>query len=828
MNDWGLGASPFGRKPLEAMNFASDRGWQTVFPETGPLVAMTSEYINKEAGLTVADWERVFTLWMGDKPSDSIAEQYDFFIEQEMAGQAVRGEPLDAAKAERVIKHWFLIQNITAFGTGMYLRRAQPEDVYLATLQNDIIMDKVDPSSLSAEDNRALNLWRKRGMDRTTFDRYVAILPHIEAYYKTDSWQLKQQLKEQYPEIIRYVDATWRGRPFSGKLMQHGLQAVQTEKFRLALDFADGADVPWETRNAALDHFAPKELKDYWKSNDTPKDQQDRMVAMEAHNMYQKANDAYHEIPTTDYDAKDAFIADHPELVRYWNRNNNPVEDLDAIWHGANAALRSTYFAIKDAKGWDGAAGFLKEHPFIFEDTKSAKKIKDGAWIGGGKYHSHPMSAAHRAAWLEAKPHLKWFFDNYMKKVGEKRAWAWLETSDGPVAKLLKDYFKNWGKKSGHSLDYLRARKWLAIFFDLPEDEKSKWLDGNSEGAKIVKWYFGKYGKNGGGGQHAKDYLAVKASMTKYFAMSKAARREWLNGKSPEALAVLAYFKKYGKAHQQERAFLKKFPGLAHGTPEQVKRLEFWRQYYALTPDKRPSFVHNKADDFGVFIYGAFGDQERHDQEAEYMRRAIGLGLKTRQADYLYVKPLLDFMETLPKKEKPLFMAANPEIQDYFDKHPSKVGDISGNKVTDKHIEAYFKLEPHSAARSQYLKMHPDVQDFFDKSSTPAERAIHNLLEQYFDISDPNEKAAFNDKHPEIQAYFDKKRLTDGLMAAQYNAFNESDPRLAGYFHDAADMARAAQEMRDKLGHRLGRIIDDASTSHGDREVEKDRYRTRR
>ena len=819
---WGLGLSPFARKPMEHLGLASEQSWQFMFPQTGPLVALTSKYINTEMGLTVADWERIFVLMQGDKPSDTIAQNYDRFVQQEIAGQAARGEKIDPERALRVIKGWFLTQNLYAYGTGMYLRRATPEDIYLSTLQNDLIFGKVDEEELSPEDARAIKLWRMRGMDRMTYNRYLDLMPIIEAYYKSPGWEDKQQLKVEHPEIIRWVDSKWRGKPYSGKLLQHGVQAVMSTRFSLALEFADNVDAPYAVKKSALDMFVTPDLEYYWKGANTPKDVRDHMVAMEAHNAYDKATKAYFEIPDTDYDAKDSFLEEHPEIVRYWNRNNSTYEDLDATWHGANAALRQTYFAIKDAKGWDGAAQFLKDHPYIFEDTKSAGKIKNGEWIGGGKWgKGKPMSAAHRAAWMKAKPHLAWFFDKYMKQVGEKKAWAWLESNDGPVAAMLKDYFQKWGKHSQKQVDYLRAKKWLTIFFNLPDDDKDAWLNSGSEGAKLVLAFFKKYGK--GGGEHAKDYLAVKKEMDFYFSMSKAKRREWLKAGSPAALKVIAYFKKYGKAHQQERAFLKKHPGYAHGTPEQVKRLKFWTMYYQLTPDKRPAFVHENAEDFGIFIYGHFGDEERHDREQEYMRRAVDLGLKTAQAEYLYVKPLLDFMETLDKKDKALFMEANPEIQEYFDKHPSKGGAMSGNKKTDALIEQYFKLDPNSKARTQFLRLHPEVQDFFDSRGTPAEKAMHNLLEQYFTF-EGDERESFAAKHPEIKAYFDLRRKQEELMSKQFNAFNDNDPRLAPYYKDAADIERAAAEMRDKLLRQSQDVISLAASSRGERQYDEKQY----
>ena len=817
MSDYGLGMSPFARKPLEHWGIANARSWQFMFPQTGPLVALSNKFFNEELALTVADWERVFTLMQGDKPSDEIAANLEYFTRQEMAGQAARGEPLDKARAEKVIKAWFWTQNAYAYVTGTYLRRATPEDVTLATVWNDILLGRTDQADLSPEMARAINLWKIRGWDDLTFDSYVSLIPIIEAYYKSPTWQEKDDLKTKYPEITRWVDAAYRGKPFSGTWIQNGVQQIDKARYHLALGFSDGADVPYEVRQAALEMFVTPQLQKYWDSFKTDKDLQDHMTSMEAHASYKKTMDAYMDLPATDYDAKDSFIKDHPELVRYWNRNNDHVDDLSALWHNANGALRDIYFSIKDAKGWDAAAGFLKAHPFMFEHTKSAKKIRNGEWIGGFKGGSH-MSAAHAAAYRAIKPQLKWFFDVYMKQVGEKAAWGWLQDNNGDVATAIKAYFKAWGKHSQKQIDYLRAQKWLSIFFNLPHDQQDAWLNGGSDGAKLVKDFFAKYGT--GGGEHARDYIAAKDALAFYFDMSKSERKAWLASGSPDAAVVLAYFKKYGKAHQQERSFLKKYPGMENGTPEQAARLDFWRQYFSLTPDKRPAFIHDNAEASGVYVYGAFGEQQAKEREAEYDRRALGLGLSQTQADYLYVKPMLDFMETLPANEKVLFKLANPEIDAYYAQHPF-TGSQTGNPATDKMIEAYFKLDAHSDARTQYIKDHPDLQAWFDERSTPAEKAIHSVLTVFFSIPQGLERKKYGAAHPEIKAYFDAKRLADKLLSNQYNALNDNDPRLKGYYKDAADMERAAKAMRDKLAAQAAGIIDNIPVAHGDRVFDK-------
>jgi hypothetical protein len=413
--------------------------------------------------------------------------------------------------------------------------------------------------------------------------------------------------------------------------------------------------------------------------------------------------------------------------------------------------------------------------------------------MGGGKW-----SSERQHDFLDAKPHLTWFFDKFLPKVGKDKAWAWLDSSDTDVAKSINMYLKKWGSSGQKRLDYMKASPWLKMYFGMAPAARGAWLRGDSEGAKVVLAYFKKYGSEKGMTQHARDYLDVKPDMEYYFSLSKETRDEWLKSGDPRAVKVLGYFKKYGKKHQFERAFSKliaKYPGLAHGTPEQARRMAFWAEYFKLTPDQRPGYIADHAEQAGVFIYGEFGEQERHDREMEFTRRAVGMGINKRQSAYLYVKPLLDFYRTLPKGEKPLFLRANPELQEYFDKFATK--SLTGDKKLDAQVEQYFSLPPDSLARSAYLKKHPAVQEWFDKKN-PSARAMHHLLDQYFTLTG-DDRASFAEEHPEIQAYFDKRRIEKGLLDDAYHAFDESDPRLRPFFDDAKDLERSAENMRRKL-----------------------------
>lgn len=811
INDFGLGMSPFVRKPLESAGVASTRAWQSMYPQTNMVSALTRSFISEQLGDQFNDWERVFTLMQGDKSSEQIAENFTYLVQAEVAGQIARGEDPSVARAEKIIRAWFLTQNVWGYFSGFYLRRGTESDIHLSRLLDDAIKEKIKPTDRELE---LLKLWGMRGMDRLTWERYIALRPVIEQYYETPGWEGKQAILTETPELTRWVDAAYRGRPFSGKWLKYSQRFVDTEQFMQALQIIEHVDPPYDVRDAAVSMFKDPSLERYWKRNDSPQQIRDRMVKAQAFEYYQDLNRSYHAIPDDDYEAKSGFIAAHPELVRYWNRNNDPADDLEAIITASNAAAREAYFAlVNSGKGenWDAAAPLLKLMPFMFEDTKSQGKIDEatGTWkVGGG---GKDWSPERQRAWIKAQPHIKWFFETYMPKVGKKKAWDWLETAESDVAKTIKAYLKKYGKHSQRGIDYMRAKPFLKLFFDMPSDKAEKWLKGDSEGAKIVRWYFEKYGTKGNT-QHARDYLKVKTLLDRYFDMPKPERRAWLNGGSAEAERVRDYFKKYSKTHQWERAWRKANPTLANGTPEQKKRLEFWNTYFNLTPEKRPAFILANAEKAGVFLYGDLGETERHDQEQEWMRRAVGLSNKNkRQQDYLYAKPLLDFYFDLPKEERDFFARLNPEVAEYLAKWSSHA--LTGNKELNRKIEQYFKLPSESAARTAYLREHPDVQDYFDSKSAPAVAAMRNVLEQYFALPYGRERDEFVQKHPEVQAYFDERQAEKARMTEVYRAFDQADPRLRPYMEDARDLVRSAEELRYRTRKLAMESLGDGSIS---------------
>ena len=171
--------------------------------------------------------------------------------------------------------------------------------------------------------------------------------------------------------------------------------------------------------------------------------------------------------------------------------------------------------------------------------------------------------------------------------------------------------------------------------------------------------------------------------------------------------------------------------------------------------------------------------------------------MSERAADFLYVRPLLNYYQTLSKDNKQLFLKANPELQDYFDKYTTY--SPTGDKKLDLLIARYFLLPEDSPLRSQMLKQHPAIQDYFDSKASPAVRAMRAVLEQYFSIKNPNARKDFLLMHPEIRDYFDQRKAEKSAAAEQLAAFEKADPRLRPYFKDNEDMRRSADMMARKL-----------------------------
>lgn len=803
MNDWGLSMNPLIRKPLELEGVLNYRAWQSIFPQTALVQVATMQWWHEQfpEGLNIEAWLEDQTglseHLTGKGAQQRIADNFDYYVQMEMAGQAQRGEPVSRAAAEQKIRAFFAVQTLLGYFTGVYARRMTPSDVALYKLGDALFKGGADYLSLSPSQQRAYQLFKRRKLDAVEFDRYIGLIPMIQAYYGQGTYRQKEQFKLEHPEVLPYVEPAWSGKGLvKGSYVKTAALVQNTGFVMRMLDLASELRLPQDVRELAEAALVTPELKKFWAKNDTPAELRDRHLKLLFFKYVSKLNDTFHAIPADDFDAKQGFLDQHPVLVHWWAQNNTNSDDYKTIINASNAALRDLFFEKIDAEGWDSAQAFLRRYPFIFEFTRASKKVDPmtGDWIGGGGSGGHGGRGGrglsqHARDYLAAKASLDEFF-----ALPQAQRGVWLR-SGSPAARAVRSYFAKYAHFHGgrgrtmtqHARDFLRAKPYLDEFFQRAngpggQDAAFLWLHSakNKRAARIVEAYFRKYAHPNGHSQHAIDFGRVKKQLDVYFKLPSGKRRSaWLHSGSHDAELVLAYFKKWGTLGRFERVFRKQGL-LASSRPELNLRLKFWRRYWQLSPDQRPLFISQHAADYGVFVYGPIGAEQLHEREQEYLRKALALGVGAKQAMEVYVRPLLDVFFALKNRaDKQLFLHANPELAYYFD-HFVKAS-TTGDPKLDKKVEAYFALPQHSDARSEYLREHHDVQVYFDKHSTPAERAMRALLEVYFSLGGP-ERKAFGLKHPEIQAYFDKRANERNAEQMIGETFAKADPRLAGFW----------------------------------------------
>jgi hypothetical protein len=807
LDSWGLGLNPLIRKGAESAGVAEAKNWQTIFPQTSMAVAVTRKWFGQNIADGLLDLDHVLTLGL-DPSKDDVAANFNFYVQREMADQRARGEQPNRALAEKTIRAWFYMQTVWGYFGGVYFRKNSPQDFYLSKLTDDLVNHKVDYSTLDESQKLDIQLWsaaKKMQTDPLAFDRYTIALPLIESYFRAPDFDTRQQMLQDHPELAEYVDKFY-GSPQAysrNYISRAALYQKGQEYFALSALMRSGR-MAFDVKQAANAYLITPELQEFWDSNDTPEQIREKMVKHELYGYLLDVQKTYFSLPETDFAARKGFLDEHPALGDFWLRNNLASDDFTAIHNSQNADLREAYFDIVKAHGKRGfalAQPFLHDHPFIFEGTSASAKVdaQTGEWMTKGSVD-----------YRNAKPYLDHFFQ--LIDSGHKRAaYHWLDSSL-PGAKVVRDFFKNHGKHSAKQRDYIRAKPYLKLYFGMPEDKRREWLSSGGKAQRVVSWYFKKYAHQAGMTAHGKDYLAVKSVMDRYFAMPKSDRAAWLNAGSPEADRLLAYFKKYGTLHATEKAWAKAADH-AHlvRDPELRRRVAFWTRYFSLTPDKRGAFLHDNAEDHGIFIWGALGDGDSHAREMDYIRRAMQLKftvdgkhhhLTEKQATYSYVKPLLDLYNSMSKDDRKLFAATNPEVADYFSRFGQK--HITGSKRLDKLVEDYFALPADSLFRSKFLRDHPDVQQFFDKHSTAQERAIRNMLNVYFELP-LHDRKRYAAKHPELSVYFDKRRRERGLANAVNEQLLREDPRFSPFFETAdPDLGPSAERMAANL--RLGKI----------------------
>lgn len=765
INDWGLSMNPLVRKPLELAGVLNLRSWQAVFPQTQLIQAFTRSYLSKRFpnGLNIEAWAEdklLQSVGSDFSVTDKLAQNFNQYVQREMAAQIERGEPADRKKAEEKMRDFFLVQAIVGYGVGLYVRQMDQASFRLYQIADQLRTQELDFRNLSAQEQKAYRAFTRRKFDPVAFDQYLETVPLVEAYYSIQHYGQAQEFKQQHPEIQRYVEPVWSGRAYTETATSHIALTVDTQAAFRLFQLVDDLNLPFELRKEAEQMLVTPKMRAAWAANDTPREMRDRMLRGQYFHYLRRLTDTFHAIPETDFDARNGFLREHPILEHWWAQNNEHSDDLRTVINASNATLRDRYFEYVEGHDWNGATKFLHRFPFIFEFTRAAGRVDaNGDWIGSGGRRGH---------------------------------------------------FRGRHTMSEHARDYLAARAQLNHFFALLKGDKAAaqaWLNGDSPDAKIVRAYFRKYAHPRGTSQHARDYLEAKDSLDYYFKLldtDKAAAHAWLRGHSEGALKVSAYFKKYGHLAKLARKWGDHVPS---GDPDIQARLRFWQRYWRLPPDERPAFVLANAEKSGVFIYGPFGAQERADREQRYLREAKGRGIGLRDALYLRVAPLLELFFNLQPENRALFLKANPDVADYLDRFAGQT--TTGDKKLDAIIEHYFSLPADSPERSVLLERYPKLQRYFDAHSTKADRAMHRLLDVYFQVPPGPERKRFLALHPEIQAYFDKRHLQRTNENASAMAFDLADPRLADLRERAAAEILTpglamAESLRQRRHHDLG------------------------
>ena len=810
LNDWGLSMNPLlVRKPLEVLGVANYRAWQSIFPETSLVEAFTRKWMNERFpnGLNIE--AIVLDPVFQQATQKHIEESFNEYVQLEMANQALRGETPSRARAEKKIQNYYWVQAAVGFFTGAFARRTTPEDFYLYKMAEGFHKGADNYDQMTGKQKQAYRLYKLRKIDPVEFDKYVQAIPLINAYYKLGSWELKEQMKKDHPEIIAWVEPMWAGKGGIPRNYVSMQMLVQDTTFvKQMADLADDLDLPYEVRKYAQDVLVTPALQAFWDSKLTPQKFRDRQMRLLYFQHMSDLNRQFHEIPEKDYDAKKGFLKLNPMLVHFWRQNDSASDEYLGLINSANADLREVYFEYADKEDWDGATKFLHRYPFMFEFTKAADRVDDdGNWIG--RSGSGGGSSQHARDFLAAQSSLK-VYDSIPK--AERNAWLHGGSSD---AKIVLAYFAKYSRKRGHGYgltdharDFLANKELLLKFFHMKDIDQQFWLEHDGPDQKRIRDYFAKWGSKDGHSEHAKAFLKAKHALDIYHKLPKQKRGVWLHGDSKEAAIALAYFKRWSKLNYIARLWAK-LPESRN--PELNRRIQFWHKYFSLTPDKRPAYAIAEAEKHGVFIWGPMSKKDRDEREAEYLRKAYAHGASKYAAMFLYVKPLLDEWHKLKDRQaKRTFLEANPELGEYLDKFSK--GSATGDPKLDNLMKGYFQLPQGSAERAAYLAKHHKVQLYFDKHSTPAQAAMHRLLEIYFTKIDSKEKKMFLATHPEIGAYFDARKQERTNLQTEGELFGSLDPRLAGlrdYFetdvtHAGTIAQRREQEKRNRKRYVAG------------------------
>ncbi len=675
------------------------------------------------------------------------------------------------------------------------------------------------------------------------------------------------------PELHQYWARNDTHTQIQGRMIRAQMYAqvdkVQKEYYRIP----EGPNA-WKDRQEFLDHHP--ELTAFWQHTGADSGDLKTIYHSVAGDLRKRYFEILNEPGGPDFDKAIGFLQKHPWIFDPLPKYRNKYRTIAKVGHYPGYTPYSKGSFGKSHGTSVHARDYLHARPYLnhFFALMDKSKTKAYAWLNGNskgakivrqyfsKYSDPKKLSQHAKDYRKAKAALTKFFN--MLARNKTAAYKWLR-GNSAQARQVRKYLDKYGKDkkpSQHQKDYLKAQKWLKVYFKLFNKDRQAayaYLRSNKPGAKILREYFAKYGKKHDVSQHSKDYENVKDQLTAYFNLPEAQRRAYLQahpeleayfdkyasegGQSQHHLDYEAikpvldayfsisdpaakrkyldahpelrdYFAKYSTAHKVEKGFTqtiykpKQYAQRTAGyrvfttrrgrsfnyvipeevvlteNPELRKRLEFWHLYYALPPDERIQFMEDHAEEYGVFIYGANGEQQIDDNMAEWMRKAHIMGVDSeRSARYAYVKPMLDFYYTLDPADREIFRRAMPELDAYLDDYSDKPS--SGDPELDALIDKYFRLPAGSHERADLLKANPQLQDFLDENSTAEDSAIHTSLDAYFKLESSGQKKEYLLAHPELSAYFEKRRNEKALEKKTMEAFDRADPRLKPFFEHA-------------------------------------------
>jgi hypothetical protein len=780
----GWGINPFIRYAGGRLGVLNRRSWQTIFPETTVVQALTSGQWMREQlkGLpgeteTGFDLEATFAdplfALITSEPSDVALQDatFDNYVNREIANQVSRGEKADRPAAERKVRAFTAFATLLGYVVGIYPRRITDDDRQLYEIGTQLGAGTLDfESDLTPKQQEAYQLFKQtvggRSLSKAAFDRYRRGLEAARPFFALETYDERQTYLHDHPEILPIINPDVdRQVPTDIELAHEQLMVRGDVVHTLTAEFLHGIEAAPDVRQAAYDALVTPSLKAFWRETQTPAARRQRHVQGAYFHYVSAASDGYFAIPESDFDARDSYLAAHPEVTEFWAMNDRSSDDYKSVMASANASFREVYFRLVDRGDWSSADRYLAEHPYIFEFTSAEGRVNaDGSW--------RPKSEAQRDFAAVAQQLHEYYLLHGSMAAGYLH-------SHPLLLRYLNKYSAPGGMRE-HAADYRAVAGMLAGYWSTAPGNRSSYLDEFPE----LKAYLAKYAADRTMSAHARAYLAVKDELDVFFSLPESERSDWLKRHGD----VRAYFARYAGHsgggvgyHAALRSALGEDPGIA-------RRVEFWTRFLALPPDERERFIALKASDYGIFVYGSLGYDARIRAQEQWDARAVGFGFTEHAAEYRRVAPLLQVYFSLPKGSalRTLFLQVSPEVAAYLDKWAQPAGLVNDPHLL-KLLEQYSHLQPYSQERADFITEHPALEQYWSEHESPKERALSAEVDRYFALPF-EQREGWLAQHPEVKSYFDQRTAAHDRYSNLAAAFNSADPRMLEFERQYADI----------------------------------------